>query len=456
MSIIRMPTCVRIALPVLLLASLVAGQSVPEILYYKFNEGSGSSTSNIAVPGQGSTNPSITGHQLSASGGQFGGSLAGVTNTSGGNRVNTGWVTNLGSGSWTVGFWIHLHGVTGNNPTELMYVFGDPTAGQFRCFINSSAGAGNIRMRGPMTELGSLGAPLLTGGHYVHWVYNAANTNLALYIDASLNGSVSQPGGLSLNGTGAFQVGGYSGGGSPQSLRTGVNLDEFRVYDRALSAAEISQTWNTTLTPSGLNADFTSNTTSGPSPLVVNFQDTSTTTASGGLTSWAWNFGDGATSTQQNPAHTYGTPGTYTVTLTVTDGVNPAATRIKGDYITAGPFGFNIQTSGGGVGDLVLTAAPPPPGTTEGYTFFSTTPATTLGQGNFFGVMFDSFVVMSLTSPALPGNPFHFVPSSAYPSAPFILPAGSLTQYAGITADAVVVYLVAGQIVVSQADRATF
>lgn len=36
-----------------------------------------------------------------------------------------------------------------------------------------------------------------------------------------------------------------------------------------------------------------------------------------GATSWSWSFGDGNTSTQQNPAHTYGLPGMYTVTLTV-------------------------------------------------------------------------------------------------------------------------------------------
>ena len=39
-----------------------------------------------------------------------------------------------------------------------------------------------------------------------------------------------------------------------------------------------------------------------------------------GVVSWSWNFGDGATSTQQNPSHTYGSAGNYTVTLTVTDG----------------------------------------------------------------------------------------------------------------------------------------
>lgn len=32
---------------------------------------------------------------------------------------------------------------------------------------------------------------------------------------------------------------------------------------------------------------------------------------------WAWDFGDGATSTLQNPQHAYPNPGTYTVTLAV-------------------------------------------------------------------------------------------------------------------------------------------
>lgn len=36
---------------------------------------------------------------------------------------------------------------------------------------------------------------------------------------------------------------------------------------------------------------------------------------SAGATIWNWDFGDGNTSTQQNPSHTYGTPGTFTVTL---------------------------------------------------------------------------------------------------------------------------------------------
>ena len=50
----------------------------------------------------------------------------------------------------------------------------------------------------------------------------------------------------------------------------------------------------------------------------VSFTDLSTT-YSGGNLSYTWNFGDGNTSTQQNPTHTYGSNGSYTVSLIVTD-----------------------------------------------------------------------------------------------------------------------------------------
>lgn len=59
------------------------------------------------------------------------------------------------------------------------------------------------------------------------------------------------------------------------------------------------------------SANFSSNTTSGNAPLTVQFKDTST----GSPASWNWNFGDGYTSTEQNPSHTYLSAGTYIVNL---------------------------------------------------------------------------------------------------------------------------------------------
>lgn len=52
--------------------------------------------------------------------------------------------------------------------------------------------------------------------------------------------------------------------------------------------------------------------------LTVNFTDESSD-SDGHLTAWSWDFGDGFTSTDQNPVHTYGEGGDYNVTLTVTD-----------------------------------------------------------------------------------------------------------------------------------------
>lgn len=58
------------------------------------------------------------------------------------------------------------------------------------------------------------------------------------------------------------------------------------------------------------------------------------------ITSWLWNFGDGTTSTQQNPTHTYSSNGSYTVALTVNNGVNEA-NESKAGYIQVGSQGID-------------------------------------------------------------------------------------------------------------------
>ena len=78
-------------------------------------------------------------------------------------------------------------------------------------------------------------------------------------------------------------------------------------------------------------ADFSGTPTSGNAPLIVTFTDLS----SGGPTGWAWTFGDGGTSTLRNPAHTYSSAGTYTVTLDVTGPGGPAS-QTKTGYIVVG------------------------------------------------------------------------------------------------------------------------
>jgi gliding motility-associated-like protein len=64
-------------------------------------------------------------------------------------------------------------------------------------------------------------------------------------------------------------------------------------------------------------ANFLNISAAGCGPLVVNFTDSSYI-AQGSVIAWFWDFGDGQSSTLQNPPHTYEASGTYNVTLTVT------------------------------------------------------------------------------------------------------------------------------------------
>jgi len=76
-------------------------------------------------------------------------------------------------------------------------------------------------------------------------------------------------------------------------------------------------------------AEFSATPLSGDDPLFVNFTDLSTNTP----TNWSWTFGDGGTSTDQNPSHNYTSPGVYTVVLTATNSAG-SDMEIKTDYIS--------------------------------------------------------------------------------------------------------------------------
>jgi alpha-tubulin suppressor-like RCC1 family protein len=105
--------------------------------------------------------------------------------------------------------------------------------------------------------------------------------------------------------------------------------------------------------------------TSGTAPLNVTFTGSGTDT-DGSIASYGWDFGDGNTSSEQNPAYTYDNDGTYDVTLTVTDdegatgedsltiivtetpGDNDPPVASAGADITSGEAPMNVTFTGSG------------------------------------------------------------------------------------------------------------
>ncbi|MBN1480664.1 choice-of-anchor D domain-containing protein, partial [candidate division KSB1 bacterium] len=105
-----------------------------------------------------------------------------------------------------------------------------------------------------------------------------------------------------------------------------------------------------TVTVSAPVAAFSGDPLSGQKPLNVQFTDAST----GEITSWAWTFGDGGTSTAQNPSHSYTAAGTYTVALTVT-GPGGSDTETKENYITVTEPDIAVDPTAYDFGDVQVT-----------------------------------------------------------------------------------------------------
>jgi PKD repeat protein len=108
------------------------------------------------------------------------------------------------------------------------------------------------------------------------------------------------------------------GGSSPQASPT-YTFPLPGLYNVTLSVVGPGGTSNVSRqinvqSPTTPVAGFTQDKTSGPSPLTVQFTNQST----GNISSYSWIFGDGETSSEQNPSHQFVDVGTYNVIFTVT------------------------------------------------------------------------------------------------------------------------------------------
>jgi PKD repeat protein len=93
-------------------------------------------------------------------------------------------------------------------------------------------------------------------------------------------------------------------------------------YDPARLESNYSNEISATIPYAPPVVAFSASPASATAPATVTFNNTTT----GQVTQWAWNFGDGSTSSEQSPTHAYSAAGNYYVTLTAT---GPGGTAAK-------------------------------------------------------------------------------------------------------------------------------
>ncbi len=171
--------------------------------------------------------------------------------------------------------------------------------------------------------------PDTNGKPSASFITNTAQGLAPLIVDFDASGS-SDPDGDTLTYSWDFGNGGTAiGVTASYTFNEPGDQNVVLTIDDGKGKSDTATTVITVLTPDiGLEANFSATPVSGIVPLVVNFDSSSSVFPLGSTINYTWDFGDGMTSDVANPLYTYSQPGSYAVTLTISDGINSDVSNV--------------------------------------------------------------------------------------------------------------------------------
>lgn len=218
------------------------------------------------------------------------------------------------------------------NPTTWRWDFGDGTTSTERNPVHNYSNYGIYNVS--LTVTNSFGTDTTTKTSYVNihvapYVFFTANSTCEnpRQVVFETHGRVTQPANYTWN---------FGDGTTSSQQNPAHSYASAGVYDVTLTVRDQYTSANYTMSNLIVNdkvrAEFTATNHMGSSPLRVQFTDQSV--GSSNFT-YLWNFGDGTTSTDRNPSHSYNATGTYTVALTV---IAPCGVDsiVKENYVSVG------------------------------------------------------------------------------------------------------------------------
>ena len=203
--------------------------------------------------------------------------------------------------------------------------------------VSTIAYGSQTRLRFRLKTNGSTSTLVASSGSVVEneWIHVSAVYNgkdMRLYQDGVLVGTRTKTGTITTNDVVSTWI-----GGNPPSATSrpweGV-IRDVRIYRRALSVDEIAAVIAPPSTNVSPVARINATTVEGEAPLRVGFNGATSSDSDGQVVGFSWDFGDGFTANQSSTEHTFSVPGTYTVSLVVTDDHGATGTTTKEITVT--------------------------------------------------------------------------------------------------------------------------